>query len=188
MKSKYLKIIILFFALLLPVCIFLFLRIFGSNEFNIPIYYQTQTELDSIGCEGLKAPYQLLEVIFDGIEGNKNVKLNGITTVIFMASDSVIDKELKRQLNRVQDRLPEQMVNLQLVGWSNVEDVKGWNTDQIEKLSFQTIKRCVLLSSRDNQFVLIDSGGNIRGYYGSREVEEVDRLIVEVKILNSKIK
>ena len=62
MKSKFIKFTTLFLALLLPVCIFLFLKMFGSNEFNIPIYYQTQVELDSTGCDGLVAPYRIQSI------------------------------------------------------------------------------------------------------------------------------
>src|SRR6185436_14560156 len=44
------KILYLFIALLLPILIFLFLKYFGKNEFDIPVYYEKGVE-DSLATK-----------------------------------------------------------------------------------------------------------------------------------------
>lgn len=188
MKSKLFKFIILFLALLLPVCIFVFLKLFGSNEFDIPIYYQSQTAIDSTGCEGIKAPYRIKPVTLEDTQQKAiTIKFEATPSVVFTTSDSLLSKNILRQLNRVQDRLLIGTAELMIIRPSNnIEPLEGWKQFTMDKNEFKQWQQCGLLSSTPNEFVLIDENQNIRGYYSSDDIEEVDRLIVEVKILNSK--
>lgn len=54
------KPIFLFLALLLPILIFIFLKLFGRNEFDIPVQYASGVP-DSIRCEGVRneVPYHV---------------------------------------------------------------------------------------------------------------------------------
>lgn len=188
MKSKLFKFIILFLALLLPVCIFVFLKLFGKNEFDIPIYYQSQTAIDSTACEGIKAPYRIKPVTLKDT-GQKAITINfgAAASVVFTTTDSLLSKNILRQLNRVQDRLLKGTAELMIIRpTDNIEPLEGWKQFVMGKDEFKQWQQCGLLSSDHNKFVLIDENQNIRGYYSSDDIEEVDRLIVEVKILNSK--
>jgi len=52
-----LKKIILFAALPLPVLIFIFLKLFGKNEFEVPVYWSDGVNV--AGCKSQPAPYVL---------------------------------------------------------------------------------------------------------------------------------
>jgi hypothetical protein len=53
------KVLFLFLALLLPICVFLFLKIFGKNEFQVkPLFQEVLPEL-SMECLPVKLPYRL---------------------------------------------------------------------------------------------------------------------------------
>ena len=55
--KKGIKLIILFITIALPVFIFLFLKIFGENRFDIPIYHQEEnTDMDA-DCGPISFPH-----------------------------------------------------------------------------------------------------------------------------------
>ena len=54
------KRVILFAALLLPVLIFVFLKFFGKNEFELPVFYtETMENMSSECTEPYQVPYQV---------------------------------------------------------------------------------------------------------------------------------
>ena len=63
----------------------------------------------------------------------------------------------------------------------------GWESYTVDESTLLNWSRCGLMSKNENEFVLIDENRNIRGYYNVEDIDEVDRLVVEVKILNSKL-
>ena len=185
MKSKTFKFTILFLALLLPVCIFLFLRNFGNNQFDIPIYYQSQIELDSVACDNEKAPYHLEIPVFR--DADTTFKFHVKANIIIVLGDSIVSKDLLLQLKRINNRLPSGNAGFIILGETNLgKMIEGWQFYELEKNRLMEWKKCALFSLKSHEFVLVDGDRNIRGYYDCRDIDEVDRLIVEVKILNTK--
>jgi len=55
--KKGFKLIILFVTIALPVAIFLFLKHYGENQFDIPIYYQEENTVIDTDCGIISFPY-----------------------------------------------------------------------------------------------------------------------------------
>src|SRR3954469_21311716 len=55
------KALFLFIGLLLPILVFLFLKIFGRNEFEVPLLYEQGVEVKPAGCTlDYPAPFVVL--------------------------------------------------------------------------------------------------------------------------------
>jgi hypothetical protein len=149
------KIIFLSLALLLPVIVFVFLKKFGRNQFDIPVYHKDSVEY-AVGCERIfKAPY----VIADSVASEIEWQGNEATLISFAKIPSEGLMRLK------EDFEPSQ---LQIVSLKESEFTRF---------------RCVFLVSEKYNAVLLDSKKQIRGYYQLTTREEADRLLMEISIL-----
>lgn len=151
------KFIYLFLALLLPGLIFVFLRKFGKNEFNIPVYYETGVTDAPAACGNYPIPYRVADSVLQVIRtGNK--------PMLIVADTST---DVKRNLGRLKQELND--------SFSVVfpESDSRW----------VTWLDCTFLLHKPWTAVLIDEHGQIRGYYSPASREEADRLLVEIRIL-----
>lgn len=169
------KSILLFLALLLPVSIFLFLHFFGKNEFEIPVYYQGHSDDFPAICNiDYQFPYKV---------NDSSIQFSG-TVVIFFASG--LSEEVLResifQLGRLDDAFGTRSPQLIIL-------IK--ETDQFAQLAgaitfdsslYSLEQKCIFLAGT-NPLVLVDSDKQIRGLYPGTSLKEVDRLILELKIL-----
>ena len=174
--NKPLKVAILIIALAIPVVIFLFLRMFGDNRFDIPLYYQSEQELPDHNCQKVKIPYK---VDFTGLD-LVNVKQKEITVFSVLSN---LNESTLFQLARLNERLGSSYQHVVFVDSTNMFDSKLG--DKVIKLDYDQIVNdweCLFLNKNLNQWVLVDEQQRIRGYYDTDE-KEIDRLIVEIKIL-----
>lgn len=149
------KILFLSLALLLPVIVFLFLKTFGRNQFDIPVYHKDSVEF-IVGCERIfETPY----VIGDSVAAEIGWRGNEATLISFAEIPSEGLMRLK------EDFEPSQ---LQIV--------------HINRSDFARL-RCVFLVSKKYNAVLLDGKKQIRGYYQLTTREEADRLLMEISIL-----
>jgi hypothetical protein len=149
------KILFLSLALLLPVIVFIFLKMFGRNQFDIPVYHKDSVA-SIAGCEkAFVAPY----VIADSIASEIGWQGNEATLISFAEIPSEGLMRLK------EDFEPSR---LQIVS--------------INEAEFARLK-CVFLVSEKYNAVLVDSKMQIRGYYQLTTREEADRLLMEISIL-----
>jgi len=161
------KIIYLFLALLLPVLIFLFLKKFGKNEFNIPTYYQQGVDsLNAICGTRYAQPYQLADSILQqaGWEGKP-------ASLFVFQKEVMANKEFKRLFDSF-DQKEFQVVEADSQKMSEAVAAR-WSS-------------CVFMVHAPRNVVLVDSEKKIRGYYVIDSREETDRLIVEMEILLKK--
>jgi hypothetical protein len=144
-------------ALILPIAIFIFLKLFGKNEFDIAIYYPNG--VDSVCVHNTSKPYQVPDSILASLHwGNKP------TLVTYNPSKVEID-----HLKHVwEDFNPSEVTSIFLP------------TDSTK------LRDCVFILRYPWNTVLIDKERHIRGYYNLKTREETDRLIVELKILLNK--
>lgn len=155
--AKYKKVILLLLALLLPVCIFLFLKVFGKNKFSVDPMFSNVLPENAGDCGvAIALPYRVPEVVQDSLSFSKNT----MTLIHFGSLEPNEHNNLKRVKEHSQRlgfiMLPEAAVHL---------------------------KRCVFFLADDNDLVLVDSEGTIRGQYVSADREEIDRLQMELSIL-----
>jgi hypothetical protein len=150
------KFIYLFLALLLPGLIFVFLRKFGKNEFNIPVYYETGVEEPGT-CGTYPVPYRVPDSVMQVIYTDNKPMLVVVDT----------DNDVKRNLTRLSTELNN---SFSIV----LPDSKN---------AWALWQDCVFIIRKPWTAVLVDTHGQIRGYYAPSTREETDRLLVEIRIL-----
>jgi hypothetical protein len=156
MKIK--KSILLSLALLLPVSIFVFLKIFGQNQFDVPVPFANGVAEKPAGCSfDYGVPYYLPDSIFKVISPMK-------------AAAYVVNFSPEQKV--VSDRVSEEF------GSADVKIVSPTFSDQT--------KKCVLLLKKPYDVILIDQQKQIRGFYVANSREEIDRLLIEISIILKK--
>ena len=159
MKGK--KVLFLFLALLLPVVIFIFLKFFGKNEFEVPMIYADGVSNPPSDC-GIE--YSKPYILHDSIRTNFKTK-SSILVVDFSGQPST-------EMQVVREEFEKDPVEIKSAASLNFAEEK-------------IFRECVLLLKDPDELVLIDSKNQIRGYYQNTR-EDVDRLILELKILLKK--
>jgi hypothetical protein len=154
------KTIFLFVALLLPGCIFVFLKYFGENKFDVaPLY----TEEYPIGAEACGIKITLPYKVPDSIQSKFNNQSKAYT-LIHIGS---VTADSEKQLNRVKHEYGNE-INLQQLPITT---------------KTSGLKRCTFFLAEPDDLVLLDQQGLIRGQYSSAKRKEIDRLITELSIL-----
>lgn len=149
---------LLVIALLFPIGVFVFLRFFGKNEFAIPVYYESGVEDIPTTCNrNYESPYLVSDSLL------LNFGWNGRPVLI------VADTTVQSTLMKLDEDLSSEVQTIFLSG----------NSDDYLNNFFT----CDLLLQKPWTTVLLDEQRRIRGYYDPKTREELDRLIVELKIL-----
>ena len=158
------KIIFLFLALALPGLIFVFLKRFGKNEFNIPIYYaQRADSLNAVCGTHFQDPY----TVPDSVLNKLNWKPVKATVWFFGNGKQTIEA------NRLFNEFDVHDFSLRAemgINGGHVAELPRWQS-------------CAFFVTEKKPIILMDEQKRIRGYYGSDSLDEMDRLIVEMKIL-----
>ena len=166
------KSIYLFLALLLPAIVFVFLKLFGKNEFAIPVYYENGIDSVSASCGGDYAnPYVLPDSV---------LKVIGVAA----RPASVIAVELSETAETELNRLAETFISTEY-SQHTISRSSGSPT----RISDARVSRwitCVFFLKKPYNVVLADEKNRIRGYYAIDSREEMDRLILEMQILLKK--
>ena len=174
------KIFFLIAALVIPSLIYIFLRGFGHNKFEIPIYYQDGASIE--GCDN-SASTHLVKF--------ENYALEGAH--LFYFPQWVNDDEFYRQCNRIRDKQPD--VIFTAIADSTNAMVLGNLLMVLDDAHLYEIANCALILGQEaaitkpiyNQLVLVDSKKRIRGYFNGNEIEDMDRLDVELDILKKEL-
>lgn len=160
MKPK--KLIFLTLALLFPVAIFVFLKIFGRNEFTVPLMHQDGKIDAPQNCDfNYSSPYTTPDSLIDIL----NPKTQDSLYVLYF--DPSINTAMKRIATEAR--------------WLSVRIVDPGSFPRGTDLG--TIKECVLLMKPPATVALVDHNNRIRGYYDGSDRDEVDRLLVEIQII-----
>jgi hypothetical protein len=155
------KAVFLFLALLLPVGIFIFLKVFGKNEFDVPAYYQDKAPNVSASCQyDYSSPYRVADSVISRLEAKQRNKLYLI------------------HFSDLTSRMKQEIVH------KEVSFIPA--NDLADQVGMGSLKTCVLLVPGTEDLVIVDMDGKIRGYYTSTNREEVDRLLLELEILLKK--
>ena len=193
MKTK--KLLILAVTLSFPVILYLFLRSFGQNTYDLPIFFEKFGE----NCE---------QEIYGFNEGD-SILLTSLMThdfnLLIFPSDKRDNLALKNELSRIVQNF-EGAIDLGMLTVSYTDfqlSIPDFTIDNvvIGKDGFDQLVNCELklpnhsfkgvhpteeVWETNEILVLIDKEGNIRGYYNGFETKEVDRLILEINVLLSK--
>lgn len=195
----------LFFLLILlatPVVIYLFLQLFGDNYYEVPVYYEVIPE-DTLNCHFPSGPHKVSGFAAQDLTGDSvQVDLSGGLTVLAFLSAVCEDTCLQKfnQLARVQGIFQEeQRVRIVTLVTGELPADGGsfapsgpaigasWQFVQLDDDRLKNFITCQLVMSDSPEslhtMVLIDKNGRIRGYYNGLDLEETDRLVLEVRIL-----
>ena len=169
------KISVLALTLLIPVLIYVFLKSFGTNTYEVPEYYQEGVVSEFCGFNTTE-PYQLTieksSLFYAHTNKNKHLQF--------------VVKEVVRILDKS---------DVKIVGLYDLNEEKLSQPSGVEYLGllpneFVDYLSCKLLvyTQDKNVFdylVLVDKSGIIRGYYLANDYEEYDRMFAELQIINS---
>jgi len=155
------KITYLLLALALPGLIFIFLKIFGKNHFDIPVYYKEGIADSVKACGGPhRGQYTLPDSVLNAF-GYKNE-----TACLFVEASEINNKETMQ----LKQSFREDQIQIIALG--------GIAPNRLDR-----IKKCVLFLKEPWKAVLMDKEKRIRGYYAFTNLEETDRLKIEIEIL-----
>jgi hypothetical protein len=160
MKGK--KILFLFLALFSPVVVFVFLKMFGKNEFQVEVLYQKGGIEAPAHCGiSYSTPYRIADSVMSGLGANNNDSL----FVLYF------DPSQESSMTRVSVEFKQDPLQVISVHDSSLH------------VDVAFVRDCILLMPRDSSVALVDNMHRIRSYYDGRDRDEVDRLIVESKII-----
>lgn len=152
----------MFLALLLPGCVFVFLKLFGSNEFAVEPLFQNEVALPQ-GCPSVTFPYHL----HDSIMSSLKIENDSVVLVVLRA----LTPEGDTQVRRIEEEFKGDAVHTVFV--HNTPNFNGW-------------KKCIFLLKEPFDLVLVDKVGTLRGQYISHDREDIDRLLTELAIILKK--
>ena len=201
MSTKWVRVPLLFFLLGMPVAFYIFLQSFGENEYDLPVLYEDGIPDPIPGCAENRKPHAIEQLVNEGpcqswdcsdIDGKLVIfsfaKMGCTTThlgeiaricniyrnqSLFHAVTVPLDSE-------VQPKTQDQ--NASLYGLS--QDIWSWwpyyqNVASLVQCGFNLNMDC----NTSDQVVLVDSLFQIRGYYLASDLQEMDRLVTEIKLL-----
>jgi hypothetical protein len=157
------KAVLLFLALLLPACIFLFLRIFGKNEFNVePLFQDSKEKIIRAECGEITLPYKIPSRVLSELITAKD----SLAIICFDTPDE------DPKFRKLKEELGSEPVHFEISHPGN-EARASWY-------------ECVFLMTQPADIVVVDRTGTIRGQYNSEDRDEIDRLKTEITILLKK--
>lgn len=207
-KSKFL---ILLVTLSFPVILYLFLRSYGQNQFALPVFFDGE---EKVLCTEptVHAQSEFLYSLdqADSLALDEMYQAD-YKIVHFPNSENAEIQTLKNELNRVLntfDNLSINILSFKSVGIvsSDIENARTFLDRERASTYLYSIEQkddfvnCIFaFPTKDwdgehpaeidlpveNTVVLLDDENKIRGYYDGYETKEVDRLILEIRVLLS---
>jgi len=196
------KLILLIFILVIPASVFIFLKYFGTNTFEVPYLFENGIP----NCLQSESPNIVSDFDLFGALPQPSDKYDNSEYLIY----GIVDKSKKSQLSnliiqliRIQDAFfesdPPYFVLLISGNFSDVQEMKllsssmglrNSNTqyfysDKSVLYEFLKCEIALIMNNSDEltNIALVDTERKIRGIYAGLDREEVDKLILELKIL-----
>ena len=155
------KAFILSFSILLPIILYFFLKFFGENKYVVSeVDYGCYEELikTTFSEQDIRSEVILVDIRFD----LKNSLVDNLLTKLY--SNKKIDIITLSEINR----------NL------------SWNVIKTDFFSDTNDMICFESESKKDYVLLLDSDLKVRGIYDLNNLDEYDRLNVEIDIVNLK--
>lgn len=177
------KIIYLLLALALPVSVFVFLKYFGQNQFDVePLFTEAMPMGVHAECNhAYELPYSIPEHILLDLEWSSG---DSLTLFYFKTENNNIPV-----LNRIQEEyLPLEVHSIEIRNESGKLDLKDSAVYEMRGGSYEIeqLKKCFFFIAEPNNLLLVDNQRKIRGIYQAENRDEIDRLLLEIKIILKK--
>jgi len=184
-----LKPLFLTILVVMPVLVFLFLKIFGVNQYEIPVYYENGLQNPNCGLE-LTAQYEVPALEYFGMS-KIQTELPAKPRLYLNGPSSHRNEQIPASLVRLlQSPLFHDDVDVVIFYGDDADLNDNFSSDlMLVRGSPQQIDkffRCGLILNKADYaswIILVDSQRRIRGYYDGEDDEEVERLDLEVTIL-----
>ncbi len=152
--------LVLFFSLLLPTLLFLFLKFFGDNKYEIQVYdFECDFNIEDIQVLDEALSLNEIKVLDIRVDGNNKLIDNYLNKVFLNKKVEIIT-------------LSEQDRNLNWINFST------------SKLILDKLLKCYSIDNTYKSFLLlIDKKNKLRGVYKTDLQSEIERLNVEIDIL-----
>lgn len=208
--QKYTKAGLLMLTLVFPVLIYLFLKIFTTNRYDLPYYVPLRDAANNaiIKPDGDTTFYQIQDFSLLTNGGTITAdSLKGKTILVSTLSSPCADtcQEVMKQLVRVQ-ALHQDYPSFIILTLLNANDQQlaaqvkerkqsdaGWLVATLpDSMLTRTVEKVFRLNQKvpgmqtispQARLSLVDNAGFIRGFYDTTDPEEVDRLMAEIRIL-----
>ena len=153
------KVFILSFSILLPVIIYFFLRFFGNNTYEVSeVRYDCYKTLSSFN--------------FRDKERNDNVFL---VDVRYKLKNPLVDNLLNKLYSNK---------NIEIITLSSIASNLEWKVIETNFFDIKKKKKCFDTDNGDDHVLLLDKELMVRGIYDLNDLDEYDRLNVEIDIIN----
>ena len=153
------KVFILSFSILLPVIIYFFLRFFGNNTYEVSeVRYDCYKTLSSFN--------------FRDKERNDNVFL---VDVRYKLKNPLVDNLLNKLYSNK---------NIEIITLSSIARNLEWKVIETNFFDISKRKKCFDTDNGDDHVLLLDKELMVRGIYDLNDLDEYDRLNVEIDIIN----
>ena len=153
------KVFILSFSILLPVIIYFFLRFFGDNTYEVSeVRYDCYKILSSFN--------------FRDKERNDNVFL---VDVRYKLKNPLVDNLLNKLYSNK---------NIEIITLSSIARNLEWKVIETNFFDISEGKKCFDNDNGDDHVLLLDKELMVRGIYDLNDLDEYDRLNVEIDIIN----
>lgn len=159
--------IFLFVALLLPGVIFVFLKLFGKNEFAVEPLFQKEKPAAMSGCGDITLPYRVDAAVVKEILPERDSLV-----LIWFVKDATASSAAATEMGQLKTELAGDPV-----GFVSIDRDDQRFTDWYD---------CRFLMRGPLDAVIVDKSGVIRGQYELEDRDEADRLRTEVTILLKK--
>ena len=201
MKNSTTKVIFLLLAFVLPVCVFVFLKLFGRNEFDVPPLFVTEAPPVQGVCDFKPSlPY----FVPGSIRNRYQLSADSLTVIFFEPRSG----EALNQLDRIREQTGSDPVKViaSIAANAPATTIEASNTVQtnpdtildnprtpsaetsspLVESDAEYVQRCIFFLDTGVDVVMLDSRGAIRGQYAAGDREEMDRLLTEITIILKK--
>jgi len=150
---------ILLFSLLFPIIVFLFLKFYGQNEYELSVYNSSCSEI-------------IDEYIINDFNRKNNIR---IVDIRMTDNDILVDNYINKL--EINDQI-------EVITLSNKLRNLNWLNLVVDKVLIERLSECIQNEYLDKSFILLlDKQNRVRGHFYSADRKEIERLDVEIDIL-----
>ncbi len=150
---------ILLFSLLFPIIVFLFLKFYGQNEYELSVYNSSCSEI-------------IDEYIINDFNRKNNIR---IVDIRMTDNDILVDNYINKL--GINDQI-------EVITLSNKLRNLNWLNIVVDKVLIERLSGCIPNEYLEKSFILLlDKQNRVRGHFYSADRKEIERLDVEIDIL-----
>ncbi len=150
---------ILLFSLLFPIIVFLFLKFYGQNEYELSVYNSSCSEI-------------IDEYIINDFNRKNNIR---IVDIRMTDNDILVDNYINKL--EINDQI-------EVITLSNKLRNLNWLNLVVDKVLIERLSGCIPNEYLEKSFILLlDKQNRVRGHFYSADRKEIERLDVEIDIL-----